>query len=115
MSMVQSLAPLMPSGFGANRPASSTLPVPTRRYEQFSQTQPPCIAVDTMTAGKAAAGRSSTRTEDECLRAAAAGAGDADAARIDVRQAQQEVEGADAVPGLQAHEALQAQLGRRRR
>ena len=24
-------------------------PVPTRRYEQFSQMQPPCIAVETMT------------------------------------------------------------------
>jgi hypothetical protein len=35
------------------------LPVPTRSSEQFSQVQPPCIAVETMTQGKIAAMRSS--------------------------------------------------------
>ncbi len=60
MCKVQSLAPVMPSGFGAKRPASSTLPVLTRRSEQFSHTQPPCISTDTITAGNATVGRSST-------------------------------------------------------
>ena len=49
----------MPSGRGAQSPAISMLPVSMRKSEQFSHWQPPCIAVDTMTAGKAAAGRSS--------------------------------------------------------
>src|SRR5262249_5307707 len=39
-----------------------------------------------------------------------AGPGDADACRVHVRQTQQEIEGADAIPGLQPHEALRAQL-----
>ena len=42
----------MANGFGAKRPASSMLPVFCRKYEQFSQMQPPCIAVETITAGK---------------------------------------------------------------
>ena len=35
------------------------LPEPIRKYEPFSQGQPPCMAVETMTAGNAAAGRGS--------------------------------------------------------
>ena len=51
------------------------------------------------------------RRQDERLRAAAARPGDADARRVHVGQLGEEVEGADAVPRLQAHEALQPQLG----
>ena len=87
------------------------LPVPTRRYEQFSQTQPPCMAVETMTAGKAAAGRSSmAQRMNVCvppplapvtpIRVGSTSGSDSE-----------EVEGPDAVPGLQAHEVLQPQLG----
>ena len=35
------------------------LPVPTRSSEQFSHVQPPCMPVETITAGKATAGRGS--------------------------------------------------------
>ena len=49
--------------------------------------------------------------EDEGLRAAAAGAGHADALPVHIRQVDEEIEGADAVPGLQAHEAVQPHLG----
>jgi hypothetical protein len=52
ISRVQSLAEVIPWGFGANRAANSTLPVPIRSRLAFSHVQPPCIAVLTMTAGK---------------------------------------------------------------
>ena len=51
ISFVQSLAVVMPCGLGAKRPANSMLPVFTRSSEAFSQVQPPCIAVLTITAG----------------------------------------------------------------
>ena len=44
------------------------------------------MAVETMTAGKTTAGRGSIAPQDQRLRAAAAGAGHADAGRIDVGQ-----------------------------
>jgi hypothetical protein len=50
-------------------------------------------------------------SEEHGLGAAAAGAGDRDAVGIDFRQAQQEVQGANRVPRLQAHRALQMRLG----
>jgi len=57
---------VMPRGLGAKRAANSTLPVPTRRRQAFSQVQPPCIAVETITAvGTArpmAQGQAITRT-----------------------------------------------------
>ena len=59
ISFVQSSAAVRPCGFGANIAANSTLPVSTRSSEQFSQVQPPCIAVETITAGKSIAGRGS--------------------------------------------------------
>ena len=111
MSTVQSLAPVMPSGFGANRPAISTLLVPTRRYEQFSQMQPPCIAVETITAGNATAGRSSmAQRMNVCVPPPLAPVTPMRFGSTSGRL-QQEIEGADAVPRLQAHEALQAQFG----
>ena len=71
----------MPKARGAVRAANSMLPVPTRSSEQFSQVQPPCIAVETITAGKLTVTRGSIADENHRLRAAAAGAGDADARR----------------------------------
>jgi hypothetical protein len=50
----------MAIGFGAKRAANSMLPVPTRSRLAFSQVQPPCIAVLTITAGNAAFTRSSS-------------------------------------------------------
>ena len=44
---------------GANKLASSTLLVPTRRSGVFSQTHPPCMFIETITTGKVAASRSS--------------------------------------------------------
>ena len=58
MSLVQSFAALMPCGFGAKIAAISTLPVFTRKCEQFSHTQPPCMSVETITAGNALVSRS---------------------------------------------------------
>ena len=52
ISFDQSLAVVIPCGPGAKRPANSMLPVSMRRSEAFSQVQPPCMAVLTMTAGK---------------------------------------------------------------
>src|ERR1035438_356154 len=60
ISLVQSSAAVRPSGLGANSAANSTLPMPMRRSQAFSQVQPPCIAVETITAGKATAGRGSS-------------------------------------------------------
>src|SRR5262249_27257170 len=51
------------------------------------------------------------RAEDKGLRAAAACPRDADALGVHVWQAQEEVERANAVVRLQAHEALQAEFG----
>src|SRR4029079_13818532 len=48
--------------------------------------------------------------EEESLRAAATGTSDADACGIHVRQGADEIEGANAVPRLQAQEALQTKL-----
>jgi hypothetical protein len=59
-SFVQSFAVFMPCGFGAKSAANSTLPVPIRRSDAFSQVQPPCIDVLTMTTGKESFTRSST-------------------------------------------------------
>ena len=53
------------------------------------------------------------RGEQHGLRAAAAGAGDGRAFRIDLGQGEQEIEGADRIPSLQAHDALQPGLGLR--
>ena len=61
ISLVQSLAVVMPCGLGAKRPANSMLPVFTRSSEAFSQVQPPCIAVLTITAGN-----DSTATQGGC-------------------------------------------------
>ena len=47
-------------GFGANSAANSTFPVPTRSSEEFSQVQPPCIDVLTITIGPESVTRSST-------------------------------------------------------
>ena len=52
ISLVQSFAVVMPCGLGANSAANSTLPEFTLSIEEFSQVQPPCIEVLTMTAGK---------------------------------------------------------------
>ena len=41
----------MPCGLGAKSAANSMLPVSTRSSDAFSQVQPPCIAVLTITAG----------------------------------------------------------------
>ncbi len=49
----------MASGFGAKSAAISMLPVPMRRPQAFSHVQPPCIAVETITAGKATCTRGS--------------------------------------------------------
>ena len=87
MSRVQSFAADMPSGLGANSAAISMLLVPTRSSGAFSQTQPPCIAVDTITAGNAAVGRSSIADSRNVCVPPPLVAGDADARRIDVGQA----------------------------
>ncbi len=49
----------MPWGLGAKSAANSTFPVSTLSRLQFSQVQPPCMAVETMPFGNAAAGRGS--------------------------------------------------------
>src|SRR5947209_7134353 len=98
MSIVQSWAPDMPSGLGANIGA---------------------VLADAaaLHGGRNHDGRESGRravvdgAENERLRAAAAGARHADSLRIDIRQARQKIQSSDAVPGLQPHEALQSQLG----
>jgi hypothetical protein len=59
ISLVQSFAVFMPCGLGAKRPANSTLPVPMRSRLAFSQVQPPCIDVLTITQGKESLMRSS--------------------------------------------------------
>ncbi len=84
--------------------------VPTRRWEAFSQTYPPCIRVDAMTAGNAAAGRSSVaRSTKVCepppLAPIRAGS--------HVGETGQEVEGAERVPRLDAERALEQEIGPR--
>ena len=53
------------------------------------------------------------RRQQHCLRASAAGPGDGDPFRIDLGQAQNEIQRPHRVPGLQPHHALQVGLGLR--
>ena len=108
-SIVQSFAADMPSGLGANRPASSTLFVPTRSSGAFSQTHPPCMFIPDHHRRERHRDPRVDGAEDERLRPPAARAGHGDAGRVHVRQAEHEVQRADAVPRLQAHQALQPQ------
>ena len=71
------------------------------------------MCVETITAGKNAAGPVVERGDHERLCGAAALAGDADPRRIHVVTAREVVERANRVPRLQSHHALQVQLGLR--
>ena len=64
-----------------------------------------------MTAGKMAAGRSSTAARTNVCEPPPPRPGHADPLGIDIREARQEVEGADAVERLQAEERLLAEFG----
>src|SRR5262245_28441157 len=60
--------------------------------------------------GKERGGTIVDAAQNKRLRAAARGSGHADSRRIDFRQTEQEVEGANTVPRLQAHEARQPEF-----
>ena len=113
ISLVQSLAVVMPCGLGANKPANSTLPVSTRSRDAFSHVQPPCIAVLTITAGKESRTRGSIAASSIVCVPPPLAPVMAMRSGSTSGQAEQEVERADAVPRLQAHDALQVRFGLR--
>ena len=113
ISFVQSLAVVMPCGLGANRAANSTLPVSTRSSDAFSQVQPPCIAVLTITAGKASFTRGSIAARiivcvPPPLAPVIAMRSGSTSGRLS-RKSSERI----GVPRLQAHDALQMRLGLR--
>ena len=100
----------MPCGFGANSAANSTLPVFTRSRLAFSQVQPPCIAVLTITTGKESLMRSSIAARSIVCVPPPLAPVIGDALRVDLGQAEQEVEAAHGIERLQAHDALAMRL-----